>query len=133
MSKLCIVEPDVLIRRTLCFFSSAVGAQIDLFIFDNAPEPLDKHIVHSTSLAVHADLDFNRIQYTGEVIIGYLDAFVRSGDLRGNIVTYRFLIVRSHRNHSPSGHAHNTIALPAHGIGLGQAVVVKRLRGTDSN
>ena len=40
-----------------CLGDSIVGFEIDLLIFQTAPEALDKYIVHPASLAIHADAE----------------------------------------------------------------------------
>jgi hypothetical protein len=34
-----------------------IGMQIDLFVFDRLPQPLDEHVVAPGTAAIHADLD----------------------------------------------------------------------------
>lgn len=44
-----------------------VGVQIDLFIFDAAPEPFDKDVVAPGPFAIHADLNVGILQRLDEV------------------------------------------------------------------
>lgn len=46
--------------------ASVVGAQIDLLIFDAAPQPLDEHVVAPGAPAVHADGDAMTGEHAGE-------------------------------------------------------------------
>ena len=46
--------------------------QIDLLIFDAAPQPLHEDVVTPRALAVHADLDVRVLQHLDEVDRGEL-------------------------------------------------------------
>src|SRR3546814_12714443 len=64
------------------FISGLEGVQVDAFVFQGAPEPLDEDIVHPASPAIHADLDLGRAQNAGEGVAGELTALIRIEDLR---------------------------------------------------
>jgi len=53
-----------------------VWVQIDLFVFDGAPQALDEHVVAPAALAVHADLDMLRAQHIEERRAGKLRALI---------------------------------------------------------
>src|SRR5208282_4597573 len=55
MRPLCIVEGEVARQRRPCITNTAVGPQIDLFVFHRPPKPFDEHIVSPGAAAVHAD------------------------------------------------------------------------------
>ena len=38
-----------------------IGVEVDLFVFEAAPQPLDEDVVHAATLAVHADCDLSLI------------------------------------------------------------------------
>src|ERR1700676_4831173 len=57
MRTLAVVEVQIPADRGARLADAVVGPQIDLFVFDRAPEPLDKHVVAPRPLAVHADRD----------------------------------------------------------------------------
>lgn len=58
MGKFRIVEAvDVAPERSAGFRYTVIGAQIDLLIFDGAPEPFDDDIVPPSRLAIHVDGD----------------------------------------------------------------------------
>lgn len=52
-----VVEVDVAVERGPCFADGYVGVQVDLFVLDRSPYPLDEDIVAPAALAVHADAD----------------------------------------------------------------------------
>jgi len=52
-----IVEIEVATDRRACFGHAVVGVQIDLLVFDAAPQPLDGHVVRPGTLAIHANGD----------------------------------------------------------------------------
>ena len=45
-----IVEIEVATDRRACFGHAVVGVQIDLLVFDAAPQPLDGHVVRQAPL-----------------------------------------------------------------------------------
>ena len=55
---------------------TGVGPQVDFFIFDRLPEPLNKDIVAPSAFAVHADFDVVLVQDCDEGITGELAALV---------------------------------------------------------
>src|ERR1035437_2029106 len=59
-----------------------IGSQINLLVFDAAPEPLDEHIFAPGGLAVHADRDFVFYQHASKSLAGELASLIRVEDLR---------------------------------------------------
>ena len=59
-----------------------VGSQIDLLVFDAAPQPLDEDIVPPSPFAVHADGDAVAGEHAGEGRAGELRALVGVEDFR---------------------------------------------------
>jgi hypothetical protein len=53
---------------------AGIGVQMDLLVFDGAPEALDEDVVSPGPLAVHADPDFAGAQHLDEVGRGELAA-----------------------------------------------------------
>ncbi|KLK89902.1 hypothetical protein AA309_28795 [Microvirga vignae] len=47
-----IVKGQIAANQSTCLGDTVVGPQIDLLVFDAAPEPLDKHIVAPSPLAI---------------------------------------------------------------------------------
>src|ERR1700736_5756815 len=68
-----------------------IGVEVDLLVFEAAPQPLDKDIVHAAALAIHADRDRVALQGTGEVVAGELAALIGIEDLGRTVPGERFL------------------------------------------
>src|SRR5204862_3410620 len=60
---------------------AGIGVEVDLLVFEAAPQPLDKDVVHVAALAIHADRDLVPLQGAGEVVAGDLAALVGIEDL----------------------------------------------------
>jgi hypothetical protein len=69
-----IVKGQIPTNRSTGLSDSIVGPQIDLLVFDAAPQALDKDVVAPGALAVHADRDLVLQQHLGEVVAGKLTA-----------------------------------------------------------
>ena len=69
----------------------AIGMQVNLFVFEAAPQPLDEDVVHAAPLAIHANRDLVPPQHAGEVVAGELAALVGVEDLRPTKASERFL------------------------------------------
>ena len=52
-----VIKVEVSADRSAGFTDAVVGSQINLLIFDAAPQPLDEGIVSPGTLAIHADGD----------------------------------------------------------------------------
>src|SRR5215204_1134958 len=63
-----------------------VGAQIQLLVFDAAPQPLDEHVVPPSALAIHADRNAVAAEDASEGLAGELRALIRVEDV-GRAVT----------------------------------------------
>lgn len=59
----------------------ALTFQVHVFMFNIAPEPLDKNVVESSSPAIHTDNDTFPLQYAGEGIAGELGPLIAIEDL----------------------------------------------------
>ena len=70
---------------------AGVGVEVDLLVFEAAPQPLDENVVHIAALAIHADGDLVALQGAGEVVAGELAALVGIEDLGLCIPGERFL------------------------------------------
>ena len=57
MRSAAVVEVEVAADRGAGLADAVVGAQIDLLVFDAAPQPLDEDVVAPSAFAVHADGD----------------------------------------------------------------------------
>ena len=82
MPPVLIVEHQPVADALFGLGRTIIGFEIDLLMFQSAPEALDKHIVHPASLAIHADLDVMVFEYIREVLAGKLTAASRLLDKR---------------------------------------------------
>ena len=58
-----------------------IGVKIDLLVFEAAPQPFDKDVVHAPAFAIHADHDAMPLQGAGKVVAGELAALIGIEDL----------------------------------------------------
>ena len=65
--------------------------QVDAFVRERSPQPLDEHVVHPAALAVHRDADASLLEHVGEVDAGELAALVAIKDLRRAIALERLV------------------------------------------
>ena len=65
--------------------------QVDALVLERSPQPLDKHIVHPSALAVHRDTNARRLEHVGEIDAGKLAALVAIEDLRSAIAHERLV------------------------------------------
>src|SRR6185436_16087329 len=79
---LAIVEVEITTERTARLAHAVVGPQIDLFVLDRPPYPLDEDVVAPRPLAIHADGDAVVRQLAGEGLAGELRALVGVEDVR---------------------------------------------------
>jgi len=54
---------------------TGIGVEVDLLVFQAAPQPLDEDVVHVAALAIHADGDRVALQGVGEIVAGELGGF----------------------------------------------------------
>src|SRR5258707_10460369 len=71
-----VVEVEIPADRMSRLADGFVGSQIDLLVFDAAPQPLDEHVVPPCSFAIHADRDAVAGERAGEGGAGELRALV---------------------------------------------------------
>src|SRR5205807_10009547 len=88
---LLVVEVEPSADTALGFGHSRVGIEVDFLVFETAPQPLDKDVVHASAFAVHADRDPVVLQSAGEVVAGKLAALVGVEDLGPAAVDERIL------------------------------------------
>src|SRR6266498_1470890 len=77
-----VVEVEIPADRMSRLADGFVGPQIDLLVFDAAPQPLDEDVVPPGALAVHADGDGVFDQHAGEGRPRELATLIRVEDLR---------------------------------------------------
>jgi len=61
---------------------TVVSLEINLLVFQAAPEALNKNIIHPASLTVHADFDTAVLQHVRKIFAGKLTALVAVEYLR---------------------------------------------------
>jgi hypothetical protein len=88
---LSIVEADPGANAGLRLGHRRIGTEVDLFVFEAAPQSLDEDVVHAAPLAVHADGDAMGLQGAGEVVVGERAALVGVEDLGPPVSRERFL------------------------------------------
>ena len=77
-----IIKVEITTDRTARFADALVGSQIDLLVFDAAPQPFDEHVVAPSPFAVHADGDAVAGEQAGEGRAGELRALIGMKDLQ---------------------------------------------------
>ncbi len=66
MRSAVIIEVEIAADRMPCVTDAVIGPQIDLLVFDAAPQPLDKNIISPSPFAVHTDRDVVSGEHAGE-------------------------------------------------------------------
>ena len=77
-----IIKVQVAADRSAGLANAVVGIEINLLVFNAAPQPLDEHVVPPGALAVHADGDPVFDQNASECRAGELAALIRVEDIR---------------------------------------------------
>lgn len=77
-----VVVVDPAVNAGPCFAAGLESMQVDAFIFDRPPEPLDHDVVHPASLAIHGNAGAGLLEHGGECIAGKLAALIGIEDLR---------------------------------------------------
>src|SRR5450756_2308206 len=77
-----IIKVQIAADRSAGLADVVVGLEINLLVFNAAPQPFDEHVVPPCSLAVHADGDLVFDQHASECRAGELAALIRVEDLR---------------------------------------------------
>ncbi len=82
MGPLGVVEADPFADNPLGLEAISELVQVDRFIFERAPQPFDKYVVHAPAPAIHGDRHAGVLEHIGEVGAGELAALVGVEDLR---------------------------------------------------
>ncbi len=77
-----VIKVEVSADRSAGLADAVVGSQVNLLVFDAAPQPLDEDIVPPGALAIHADGDGVFDQHTRKGRAGEPAALVRVEDVR---------------------------------------------------
>src|SRR5215467_6501052 len=81
MGTLVVVEGDPRSDAEPGFAAVRIALEIDVFVFERAPQPLDEHVVHPAPAAIHRDLNAGLFERTGEGCAGELATLVGVEDL----------------------------------------------------
>ena len=82
MRTFIVVELKVALQALFQLRHRGILVQVDVFIFDGAPEPLHEDIVQGTPTTVHAHTDPRLLQARRECLGGELGALVGVKDVR---------------------------------------------------
>src|ERR1700675_3263365 len=101
-----VVKVEIPADRISCLGDSFVGSQIDLLVFDAAPQPLNEHVVPPGPFAIHADSDAMAGKQTSERRARELRTLVGVEDFRPAMTSESILQrldaeSRLHRNRQP--------------------------------
>jgi hypothetical protein len=91
MRSLAVVEFQIPTDPGARLADAVVGPEIDFFVFDRAPEPLDEDVVTPGRLAVYADRDGVVEKQTGERGAGELAALIGIENLGPAVLGQRLL------------------------------------------
>jgi hypothetical protein len=82
MKPLPVVEVEVFVQTLDGLGDTFVVVQIDLFVFDAAPEPLNEDVVQCSATSIHTDGDLSLFENTGESAARELNTLIRIEDFR---------------------------------------------------
>src|SRR5690242_8914323 len=88
MRSLEVVELEVARYARTSLDEVTIGVQVDLFVFQRAPQPLDEDVVQAASFAVHADAYSGVTQNARERL---------GGELRPLVCVEDFGLVEAHQ------------------------------------
>jgi hypothetical protein len=98
-----IVKPEIISDTQPGLGNRVVRFQIHLFVFQAAPQTFHKHIVHTITLAVHADLDACRLDNAGESVTGKLCTLISVENIRWTRHAMSWKVLGIHRERAPVG------------------------------
>src|SRR5439155_24550982 len=91
MRALVVEEGEVVADPASRLGYVVVRVQVDLLVFQRAPQSLDEDVVTPAALAVHADLHAAFLEPVDEVVAGKLRALVGGEDLRPAVPMQRLV------------------------------------------
>jgi len=71
-----VVKAEPSANPSLGLGNVLIGIEVDFLVFQAAPQPLDKDVVHAAALAVHTDHNPVLLQGAGEAVTGELAALI---------------------------------------------------------
>ncbi len=84
-----ILDPEI--KFVLCIFHVVEGIQVNAFVFQGTPQPLDKDIVHPATFAVHRGFDVVRLEFIDPIRTGELRALISIEDQGATVFLKRLL------------------------------------------
>ena len=82
MGSIGVVVADPTTDPCSCLTAGLEGIEVDAFVFQRSPQPLDEDVVHPAATTIHRDTDVGILQGVGEGKAGELRALIRVEDLR---------------------------------------------------
>src|SRR5262245_44875529 len=82
MKPLAVVEVEIFAQALDRLGDAFVVVQIDLFVFDAAPQSLDEDVVQCSTASIHTDRDLSLYENTGESAARGLNTLIRIEDFR---------------------------------------------------
>ena len=76
MSSHPVIEYEVACQSGAGLGDGIIGFQVNIFVLDTLPQPLDEHVVHPAAAAVHADGNVVVLEHPGEIRASELAALV---------------------------------------------------------
>ena len=86
-----VVEPEISGNPKLQVPDRLVAFQVDIFVFESSPEPLDIDVISPAATPVHTDLNTGVFEYLDEAVRGELASLVGVEDCRDAMIHHRFL------------------------------------------
>src|SRR5271165_4507835 len=80
-----VVEGEVFVDAGFRLTAVGIASQIDVLVFQRAPDAFDEHVVHPASASVHRNANAGFDQHAGEGFAGELAALVGVEDLRPSL------------------------------------------------
>ena len=81
MGSIRVIVVDPTTDPCSCLTAGLEGIEVDAFVFQRAPQPLDEDVIHPTATTVHRDADVGILQGVAEGKAGELRALIRIEDL----------------------------------------------------
>src|SRR4029079_15039657 len=89
MRAAAVVEREVVRQLLPRLLDVLVGMEVYVFVLHAPPQTIDEHVVHPSTLAVHACLDVVTVEHVGKRLAGELTSLVGIEDSRCAILGNR--------------------------------------------
>jgi hypothetical protein len=91
MRALGVIEADPFCDDPFGLEAVSQFMQVDRFVLERAPQPLDEDVVHAAAPSIHGDRDLRRFKNAGESEAGELAALIGVEDFRFAVVGQGFV------------------------------------------